>query len=57
MQIAIIELKALSGKESAVADFLQAHATRSKIFEDGCLDVQIATDPNDPAIVFIVRNQ
>ena len=54
MRVAIIEFKALAGKESAVADFLQAHAARSKIFEDGCRDFQIAIDPENPGNFFIV---
>ncbi len=54
MRIAIIDLRALAGKESAVADFLQAHAARSKILEDGCLDFQIAKAPDDPASVSII---
>ena len=41
-ELPFIDLRALPGKESAVADFLQAHAARSRIFEDGCLDFQIA---------------
>jgi quinol monooxygenase YgiN len=56
MRIAIIELKALGGKESAVADFLQAHAARSKELEDGCLDFQIATDPESAETYFIIMN-
>ncbi len=56
MRIAIIELKALGGKESAVADFLQAHATRSKELEDGCLDFQIATDPDNAETFFIIMS-
>ncbi len=54
MRIAIIDLRALAGNESAVADFLQAHAARSKILEDGCLDFQIAKAPDDPANVSII---
>lgn len=54
MRIAIIDLRALAGKESAVADFLQVHAARSKILEDGCLDFQIANDPEDPSNVSII---
>ncbi len=54
MRVAIIEFKALADKESAVADFLQAHAARSKILEDGCLDFQIAKDPDDSANVSII---
>ena len=54
MRIAIIDLRALEGKESAVADVLQAHAARSRILEDGCLDFQIASDPDDPANVSII---
>lgn len=54
MRIAIIDLRALAGKESAVADFLQAHAARSKSLEDGCLDFLIANDPDDSANVSII---
>ena len=56
MRVAIIEFKALADKESAVADFLQAHAARSKVFEDGCLDFQIAIDPENPEIFFIIMS-
>ena len=56
MRIAIIELKALAGKESAVADFLQGHAARSKELEEGCLDFQIATDPESAETFFIIMN-
>ena len=54
MRMAIIELKALAGKERDVADFLQGHATRSKELEDECLDFVIAVDPVDAGNVFIV---
>ncbi len=54
MRIAIIELRALAEKESAVADFLQAHAARSKDLEDGCLNFQIAVDPETPEIFFLI---
>ena len=54
MRIVIIDLRALAGKETAVADFLQAHAARSKMLESGCLDFQIARDPDDPAKVSII---
>ena len=54
MRIVIIDLRALTGKERAVSDFLQAHAARSKILEDGCLDFQIANDPDDPANISII---
>lgn len=54
MRLAIIEFRALAGKESAVADFLQAHAARSQIFEAGCLDFQIAIDPVNPEIFFAI---
>lgn len=54
MRIAIIELRAVAGKEDAVADFLQAHAARSKILESGCIDFQIAKDPVDAASVSII---
>ncbi len=54
MRIAIIEFKAVAGKEGEVSDFLQAHASRSKAFEDGCVDFQIATDPDDAQIFVIV---
>ncbi len=54
MRIAIIDLRALAGKESAVADFLQGHSARSKLLEDGCLDFQIARDPDDAANISII---
>ncbi len=54
MRVAIIEFKALADKKSAVADFLQAHSARSKVFEEGCLDFQIANDPESPEIFFII---
>jgi quinol monooxygenase YgiN len=54
MRIAIIDLRALAGNESSVTDFLQAHAARSKLLEDGCLDFQIASDPDDPASISII---
>ncbi len=54
MRVAIIEFKALAGKEGAVADFLQAHAGRSRVFEDGCLDFQIANDPENSEIFFAI---
>ena len=54
MRIAIIELKAMARKEVAVADFLQAHAARSKILEDGCLNFQIAVDAEDATNVVII---
>ena len=54
MRIAIIDLKARAGEEGRVSDFLQAHAARSKILEDGCLDFAIAKDPEDPANISIL---
>ena len=54
MRIAIIELKAMARKEVAVADFLPAHAARSKILEDGCLNFQIAVDVEDATNVVII---
>jgi quinol monooxygenase YgiN len=54
MRIAIIELKAIVGKESAVSDFLQGHAARSKELEEGCLDFQIATDSASAETFFII---
>ena len=54
MRIAIVDLRAIAGQESAVADFLQAHAARSKLLEDGCIDFQIAIDPDDSANVTII---
>ncbi len=54
MRIAIIDLKTFAGKEGAVADFLQAHAARSKLLEDGCLDFQIARDPEDSTNLSII---
>ena len=54
MRVAIIEIRAFADKASAVADFLQAHAARSKILEYGCLDFQIATDPESAEIFFII---
>jgi quinol monooxygenase YgiN len=54
MRMAIIELKALAGKESDVADFLRGHATVSKELEVECLDFVIAVDPEDAGNVFIV---
>ena len=54
MRMAIIEFRALNGKESAVADFLQGHAARSKELEDDCLEFQIAVNPEDPGNLFII---
>ena len=54
MRIAIIDLRALAGKEGEVSEFLQAHAARSKSLEDGCLDFHLAKDPNDPANISII---
>ncbi len=54
MRIAIIELMARAGQEAAVADFLQAHASRSRVFEEDCLDFQIANNPEDLENFFIV---
>jgi quinol monooxygenase YgiN len=54
MRIAIIDLRALAGNEGAVTDFLQAHAGRTKLLEEGCVDFQIATDPEDSANVTII---
>jgi quinol monooxygenase YgiN len=54
MRIAIIEFKALAGKESQVADFLRGHAARSKELEDDCLDFAIAVDPEDAGNLFII---
>jgi len=56
MRIAIIELKAVAGKGLAVADFLQAHAARSKTLEDDCLDFQIAVDPEDATNVVLIMS-
>jgi quinol monooxygenase YgiN len=54
MRMAIMEFKALDGKESEVADFLLGHAARSKELEDDCLEFQIAVNPEDPANLFII---
>ena len=54
MRMAIIEFRALDGKESEVADFLEGHAARSKELEDDCLGFQIAVNPEDPANLFII---
>ncbi len=54
MRMAIIEFRALDGKESSVADFLQGHAARSKDLEDDCLEFQIAVNPKDPGNLFII---
>ena len=54
MRLAIIQLKALAGKEDNVADFLRGHAERSKKIEDGCIDFVIAADPEDAGSIFIV---
>ncbi len=56
MRVAIIELRALPDQARAVADFLQAHAARSKILEDGCLEFQIATDPESAETFFIIMS-
>ncbi len=52
--MAIIEFRALDGKESEVADFLRGHAARSKDLEDDCVEFQIAVNPEDPANLFII---
>ena len=54
MRMAIIELKALAGRENDVTDFLRGHAERSKKLENECLDFVIAADPEDAGNVFIV---
>ena len=54
MRVAIIEFRAQANKQGAVADFLQAHAARSRVFEDGCLDFQIAIEPENPENFFII---
>ena len=54
MRLAIIEFRALGGKETEVADFLRGHATRSKELEDECLDFVIAVDPEDAGNLFII---
>ena len=54
MRMAIIELKALAGKEDDVTDFLRGHAERSKKLEDECLNFVIATDPEDAGSISIV---
>ena len=56
MRMAIIEFRALDGRESEVADFLQGHAARSKELEDDCVEFQIAVNPDDPANLFIVMS-
>jgi len=56
VRIAIIELRAQAGKEGAVADFLQAHAARSRMLEEGCRDFQIAVDPEDAARIVIIMS-
>ena len=56
MRIAIIEFKAIAGKEADVADFLRAHAARSKELEEDCLDFVIAVDPDDAGNVFIIMS-
>ena len=56
MRIAGIELRAQAGMEGAVADFLQAHAARSKMLEEHCRDFQIAVDPEDAANVVIIMS-
>ena len=56
MRMAIIEFKALPGKENDVAAFLQGHAERSKQLEDDCLDFVVAVDPEDAGNVFIVMS-
>ena len=47
-------MKALAGKETEVADFLQAHAARSKDLEEGCVDFQISCDPDDASRITII---
>jgi len=54
MRIAIIDLKAAPGNENSVADFLQAHAGRSKELEKDCVDFQIAVDPEDASRLSII---
>ena len=54
MRIAIIEFRALHGKENDVADFLRGHALRSKENEAECLDFTIAADPEDGGHLFII---
>ena len=54
MRIAIIEFRALAGKEGEVADFLRGHAARSKEHEDDCLDFVIAVDPEDAGNLSII---
>ena len=56
MRIAIIEFKAIAGKDAAVADFLRGHAARSKELEDDCLDFVIAVDPEEAGNVFIIMS-
>ena len=56
MRMAIIEMKALAGKEGDVSSFLQGHAARSKEHEDECLDFVIAVDPEDACNIFIVMS-
>ena len=54
MRTAIIEFRALDGKESEVADFLLGHAARSKEIEDECREFRIAVNPEDSANLFII---
>jgi quinol monooxygenase YgiN len=54
MRTAIIELRASEGNETAVADFLQAHASRSRTLEPACVDFQIAQDPDLSQAFFII---
>jgi quinol monooxygenase YgiN len=51
---AIIELRAADGYENAVSDFLQAHASRSRTLEKGCIDFQIGRDPDASNAFFLI---
>ena len=56
MRNAAIELRAQAGKERAVADFLQAHAARSKMLEEDCRDFQITIGPEDAANIVTIMS-
>ena len=48
MRIAIIDLRALAGKENAVTDFLQAHAATEFVFLD---ETKLALGPNSSLVL------
>jgi quinol monooxygenase YgiN len=54
MRVDFVEFRAFAGSERAVAELLQALAIRSKVFDDYCLDFQIANDLETREIFYAI---